>query len=79
MLPLTYHLQKVSFEYDGFHDYFVISEHPDHAREILAQHLIDLDFDFHKNIGDFVMLSSHVQFVATLVNNPNIIPCVLEL
>lgn len=80
MLPIIYHLQKVSFAY-GLTDlsYFVVAQHPDHAREIVAQYLIDLDFDHHKNIGDWVMLHSSVQFIATLVNNDNIIPCVLDL
>ncbi|MFN9112457.1 MAG: hypothetical protein ACK5XN_20510 [Bacteroidota bacterium] len=80
MLPLIYHLQKVSFHYDSlFYQFFVIAEHPQHAREIVAEHYYELDEDSKKDIELVILLSSSVQFIATLANNPNIIPCVLEV
>lgn len=78
MLPLVYHLQKVSFSYEGVDfSYFVIAQHPDHAREVLAHHLSFLNG--HDEIATNAREYSYVQFIATLVNNENIIPCVLEV
>lgn len=78
MLPLIYHLQKVFFECDGCHSYFVIAQHPDHAREVLAHYLAELNYSDHP-IVECAREYSSVQFIATLVNNENICACVLEL
>lgn len=80
MLPEVYHLQKVSF---GYHltdlSYFVIAHHPDHARQVLADYLTDLNKPHDTDLGYFALNCSAVQFIATLVNNENICACVLEL
>lgn len=79
MLPLIYHLQKVSFVGPTNLSYFVIAQHPDHAREVVAHYLAELNDKEGFDISVCALEHTNVQFIATLVNNENIHPCVLEL